>query len=1446
MGESGSRGTETSRVRFRFADEAFCRERELRVLRAVARRIFQDTPYAEADRKDIEEVVRASEAIPADGSGTAGPADKRKQAILRYAALPKTLLLMQGESGMGRSRLLHELGASLSFRPHTIRCFEVEGVPLKPVLRVIEDLLETCEDREDLIRKHRESLRRTLPHLCDPADRDDGPLRPAERLRVFDGLAQLLVEISIRRPIAILVDDLHWSDRATIDLLRHIGRNVLLRNVRADGEGERTEDDGEWKTISPRQSPPREFLTKGIEDGLSTPAPAGKARLLIVASYRPFPQQDHYIGEAVDELRAEPFALPIVLGPLPREEAGRLAAAAFGVRGAVPDLIERSLALTQGNPLHVEELALWLEELGILDPDRSGEVTLDEVSSLSPLWSAPLVEPSAFIRERVDRLPEAVLSIAQLLAVARKPVSTAFAAGVIGLPEASVAGSIAELARRGFIQTVGEEDGEAFMLRHWEHLQVIRQGIALDRKAELHDGIADRLAARCPESDGRLDYEVFYHRKRGRSPVSAFPVGRAAADRLARLFCGEKAILTFLEVLENVPEEGGLEARTELLERIAALEFDAGRLERAKYTCKQIFETAGDHLGPERTADLLIRFSEIYRLQERWSRTQKILNRAFRLVRDEDSPLVARIYERIAALRLERGDVKRAIDFSSKGLRAIEKMGARPEAIAIRRTMARAYLRKGDAALAADNFHRSLEAAEEFGEGGAIPEILDELGRVYLERGSFFRAARYFYRSLEHRTRVGDLAGIAVSCDELGRIYQQTSDPYKAIEHLCRGLEIRERLGDRAGLNPTLITLGQLYAQMGQYQAAIRCLKRGIENAEGIGDTRALVECFVEIGRVYYLLGEFRQVAGFVTQVRILAEEFRLRRELAAGERLAGMLAQESREWGATEKAFRRAIDIYSRGGDRREEAEAKLDLAELEYERENYEAAAKLVSQAGAVGDELRAPALQARSLWLKGNVHRFLKGGNQDRAKEYLLRAVEIARSVNDLHLLFEVFYALARVHHYGREFGEAGVYYAKAEAVLRRIGDGLPEAMAQRFYEDKRRKLFFEDSARFQKEAGGRVVAGAEPRAGSAAVAAPVPTLSAVEYRQLVDRLVQLARELRGDDFLLRLLGIGLDLVRADRGLFVRFQEGRPDVAASRGILPEAIRSPGFRGWEALAREALRRGKTVRTSGAEEHEKFGAVAASSGLREHGILVVPLLVDGRVLGAIYADRPGEFGAHEQEILELYARHAAVSLENHLAIHALERDPRTGFLIEEAFLVRLRHAILLHASRGRPLALIGAAAGGLDRRLEEIRPLGREATDDTLVRAVSEAVGEEAQIGIVHGSWIVALLAGATREVAVARAASLREALGLLSSTEYPIEVETAVVVPGREPSDEFQLFEVLRERLKSAADRLAWRAGGEGKPLPAFDAEEERRRVAVALRRNRFAPPGDKWQRR
>src|SRR5262249_58810472 len=72
------------------------------------------------------------------------------------------------------------------------------------------------------------TLRERLPDTPEP-----GALQPdEERVRLLAAAAQFLIALSVRVPLVLVLDDLHWADGASISLLRHVarfaGRNRLL------------------------------------------------------------------------------------------------------------------------------------------------------------------------------------------------------------------------------------------------------------------------------------------------------------------------------------------------------------------------------------------------------------------------------------------------------------------------------------------------------------------------------------------------------------------------------------------------------------------------------------------------------------------------------------------------------------------------------------------------------------------------------------------------------------------------------------------------------------------------------------------------------------------------------------------------------------------------------------------------------------------------------------------------------------------------------------------------------------------------------------------------------------------------------------------------------------------------------------------------------------------
>src|SRR5262249_28600801 len=172
----------------------------------------------------------------------AAPFAGRNDGMARMARLPPraqagegALVMVVGEPGIGKTRTADEL-AELARREGTRvlsgRCYEGEWAPpYGPFVEAIETYARAVtpeELRHDLgqgappLGRVVPSLRERLPDIAEPT-----PLEPdEERFRLLDAVSQLLIAASERAPVLLVLDDLHWADRDTIAMLRHVARAV--------------------------------------------------------------------------------------------------------------------------------------------------------------------------------------------------------------------------------------------------------------------------------------------------------------------------------------------------------------------------------------------------------------------------------------------------------------------------------------------------------------------------------------------------------------------------------------------------------------------------------------------------------------------------------------------------------------------------------------------------------------------------------------------------------------------------------------------------------------------------------------------------------------------------------------------------------------------------------------------------------------------------------------------------------------------------------------------------------------------------------------------------------------------------------------------------------------------------------------------------------------------
>ena len=142
-------------------------------------------------------------------------------------------VLLGGEAGVGKSRLVSEFGrtaAAAGARVLTGGCLELgtDGLPFAPFTAVLRDLVhEMGADAVASMLPGRTTrgLARLLPELGEPDTAGD----PAEaRARLFEEVLRALEHLTRHSPVVLIIEDAHWADRSSRDLL-----TFLIGNQRA-------------------------------------------------------------------------------------------------------------------------------------------------------------------------------------------------------------------------------------------------------------------------------------------------------------------------------------------------------------------------------------------------------------------------------------------------------------------------------------------------------------------------------------------------------------------------------------------------------------------------------------------------------------------------------------------------------------------------------------------------------------------------------------------------------------------------------------------------------------------------------------------------------------------------------------------------------------------------------------------------------------------------------------------------------------------------------------------------------------------------------------------------------------------------------------------------------------------------------------------------------------
>lgn len=444
-------------------------------------------------------------------------------------------VLLAGEPGAGKTRLVQEAMLELRDRNYAIgvaSCLETrQTVPYFPFLDLLPRLLSAYEGAGGHGLDKWPYLARLL---AGGGGADSGQ---AEEERVRRDVAGFVARLSQARPVAILVDDLHWADSSTLELVHHLARQLRTESV------------------------------------------------LIVATYRNVEvRHDHPLERIIRALRRDELTTIVPVRRLDPEGTAALVAASFGEQSVSREFSELIHGQTDGNPFFIQQVLRALVERGDVYRE-GGSWERREVSEIEVPDSI-----RAAVGERVARLPETSRDVLSAAAVLGQRFDFQELRELSGLEEGALEDALEAAVRSGLLRT---DRAESYAFDHALAQQTLLQEMPARRRRRLHAQAGAVIEPRA-EGDTARAAEVAYHLVEADEAAQgarwSLIAGRHAEDVVALA----EAESHYRQAAELAEEAGDHGLRLEAQKRRGIIVWRRGRNEEAIGILTEVLEAQRD------------------------------------------------------------------------------------------------------------------------------------------------------------------------------------------------------------------------------------------------------------------------------------------------------------------------------------------------------------------------------------------------------------------------------------------------------------------------------------------------------------------------------------------------------------------------------------------------------------------------------------------------------------------------------------------------------------------------------------------------------------------------------------------------------------------------------------------------------------------------------------
>ena len=720
-----------------------------------------------------------------------------KEAVYKAVHGEGGLVFVHGEAGIGKTRLLREVGAYARSRGVQVlygRCpalFKMDGVPPYIIWReVIKDYLETCvpEQLNRVIGFYPAEVAKLVPEISQKLRTfpQSFPISPEqEQNRLFEAISQFVSNISQEAPLLVVLDDLQWTDPSSLMMLHYLARCVE------------------------------------------------KTSLLLLGAYRSTDvDTKHPLIPILAELNRERLLQSLSLKRMSLEDASEMIKQILEQDDVTSEFCTLVYEKTRGNPFFVEEVIKSLKDEEVIYREENRW----KIKEVTKIWFPETVR--SLIKARIDRLDNEQQSVLTMASLVGNDFTLDALQGVICLEEDRLRKIADELLKTGLLKHRVFRGEDMCSFADIIVRDVVYEEVGTFERKKLHRVVGTALekvyAQRVDEHLG----ELAFHFLEGGDKERALEYFLKAGEKARKVCANAEEISCLKSALQLLEEkEGEFEEKASILERLGDVEKLVSKYDDCMKHWNEAMPLWVKLQKKDRTATLHRKMANVFWdiLGEK-KNAKEHHEAALKIFETEaENVELARLYEDMAHMHRRMGEFAEALPLAEKALALAEKLNA-PEAIAISCNEVAIDIimraRVGWCKKAFEYADRALKIAleNEYWEtalwayyrlSNALPPEEYEKSIDYVERGLALaeKIGNVFWQSQFRFTQA------------LYNIWSGELD--KAIAALDEALSLFRRTGDKFDTSSVLLSLGDAYRKLGEWERSEKSLQEASDSARG-------------------------------------------------------------------------------------------------------------------------------------------------------------------------------------------------------------------------------------------------------------------------------------------------------------------------------------------------------------------------------------------------------------------------------------------------------------------------------------------------------------------------------------------------------------------------------------------------------------------------------------